>query len=655
MRAPLQPEQPEQNANAAAPPPQPQTLHVWRPKGYLSPVGLTVLLSLVAGTLLMVMARLLATPGMPLADWPLLDALSRFGALLDQTLTLAWVPPSNLRKVIYLLLLPSAALLIAIARLTFGLRVFGFRSVLVAVAFHELGVLPSLVVMAAVLGFVVWLRPTMRRVRLPLYARISIILAITACILIAALLVGSWLRSELIWSLAFFPVIILAMMAEAFAGTLDQHSLSSALWRLGWTLVIALLLLALMNSPTVVGALLRFPELMLTQLLAIVLVSEYLDLRLFQDWQSSSNSIAATLSGLLYENPAEMRRKPRVAVVRNRSRHGTIGRLGPAAPDKSRVDSVQHIVDALRDEGYAVKVFEGDMMLLRELRKFLPPHPRTGAPGGVALNLSVGIQGHGRLVHVPAMLEMAGVAYTGPDPIAQARQQDRHTLLSSLQQAGIAVAPFWLLRGPGSAPADLVFPALVSPRHEHATDPISVKTPGGLASAVEQIVARHGQEVLVQARLGGPEFRVTVLGNARVECLPLLRIDSSGRQRECPASIDDALAERIRDCARRAYRAAGCRDYARIDLRLDANGEPCVVGVQAQDILAKKGSVAIMAKAAGLGWGGLARRIVELAAARNGAESAEVSRSNNIVSLASATEPAAFGGKDAASFATGAR
>ena len=86
------------------------------------------------------------------------------------------------------------------------------------------------------------------------------------------------------------------------------------------------------------------------------------------------------------------------------------------------MSSVQHVVDALRQQGYKVKVFEGDLTLLHELQSFLAPHPRTGAPGGVVLNLSAGIQGRGRFGHVPAMLEMAGVAYSGPDPIAHTRR-----------------------------------------------------------------------------------------------------------------------------------------------------------------------------------------------------------------------------------------
>ena len=610
------PPSPKLGAYTTPPTNQPQPLFIWKPKGYLGSSGLISTLLLASLVMLMILARIFAMPGMLLADWPLLGGLSQLGSVLNNGLTLTWVPVSDRDTVIYLLLLPTAALLISIVRLTLGLRVLGYRSVLIAVGFNEIGILPSLMVIFVVLGIVILMRPSIRRARLPLYARISMVLAITACILVSALFIGSWLRSEWIWSLAFFPVIILAMMAESVAEALERESLASAAWRLTWTIGIALVLFMLMRNLTVLDVLLRFPELMLLQLLSIVLVSEYFDLRLFQGWQNTN--FGETVSSVFYKTPDQIHRRPRVAVIRNRSLSGTIGRLGPAAPE-AQADSVQHLVDALRDEGYIVKVVEGDRLLLRELRSFLPPHPHSGIPGGVALNLSTGIQGYCRHTHVPAMLEMAGIAYTGSDPSVHARLEDRFTLFSLLQQAGVSVPPFRLLQSADSPLTDITFPVLLLPRSD-ANAVISVKTADAIANAIEKIKLNYGSEIVIQSLISGPEFRVAVFGNQKLECLPLLRIDATGQKRECPAPIDDALAARIRECAYSVYRVAGCRDYARIDLRLGDNGTLYAVAIHTQNIFARKGSLASMVKAAGLNWSGLLRHIVELAAARTGAE-----------------------------------
>ena len=607
---------PKLGAYTEPPSNQPQPMILWKPKGYLRSFGLMFTLLLTLLVLLMMLARILALPDMLLADWPLLNGLSQLGVLLNNSLSLAWVPAADRDTVIYLLVLPSAALLISIVRLTLGLRVLGYRSVLIGVGFYEIGILPSLLVIFIVLATVILVRPSIRKARLPLYARISVALAIAACILVSALFIGSWLRSEWIWSLAFFPVIILAMMAEAVAEASDRENLASAAWRLFWTIVIALVLMLQMQSYTIMNILIHFPELMLLQLLGIVFVSEYFDLRLFQSWQNTG--FGRKIYGILYKSSEELSRLPRVVVIRNRSLAGTIGRLGPAAPE-ARTGSIQHLVDALRDEGYNVKIMEGDRLLLRDLRNFLQPHPHSGVPGGIALNLSTGIQGYGRYLHVPALLEMAGIAYTGPDPNVHARIQDRFTLFSLLQQAGVTVPPFCLLQTADSPLTGITFPLFAMPRSD-ADAAIPVRSRKELPNAIKQIKLSYDSEIVIQSRISGPEFRVAIFGNQKLECLPVLRIDASDQKRECPAPIDTALADRIRGCAIQAYRIAGCRDYARIDLRLNDDGELYVIAIHTQDIFARKGSLASMIQAAGLNWSGLLRHIIELAAARTGAE-----------------------------------
>lgn len=614
-----------------------------RPKGYLGSLGLTLLLLLIGATLVMVLARVLAAPGMPLSEFVVLDALRQLGVVLNRTLTLEWVPPADRQTVNYLLLLPTAALLIATTRLTLGLRLLGFRAILLAVGFQEIGLMPSFVIIAAVTGVILLLRPAIRRVRLPLYARIAMYLSLVACVMVAALFAGPWLRSELLWSVAFFPVIILAMMAESLARTLDQSSAASAAARLGSTLAVALLLLALMNSSAVLHIALRFPELMLTQLGAIVLVAEYFDLRLLQ----GGGGIARWLG---YESePAQNR----VAVVRNRWPYGVIAHMGPN-PARGSGGSVQHIVDALRDEGYVVRVFEGDMTLLRELQQFLPLDSQTNAPAGIVLNLATGIQGRGRGGHVASMLEMAGVAYTGPDPIGHARLYDRFALLTSLQHAGVPVPPFRLLSDWTGGSLELALPAWISAHCNPDTAGALVKSADEIDSAMTQLGGRRGEKLLVESWIEGTEFRVTVLGNAPAACLPLMRIDPVDRRRECPAMIGDSLADRIREVARRAFHAAGCRDCARIDLKVNASGEPCVVRVQSHNIFARSGSVAEMAAAAGIGWRGLLRQIVECAVARNHAQPHPSPRIDNVVPLHPAASTAGGVSREPIRFAGGA-
>ena len=600
-----------------------QYVRVLRGKGYLSTSDVTVLGMVAIVSLLAFTARLLQTHGVHLPDGlilgPLLSPLGSLGHFLDTVISLEWVPISQRHLVIYLVLLPTAALLITLARLTFGLRVLGFRSVLIAVGFQEVGVVPSLLLIAVVLGVIVILRPWMRRVRLPLYARISLILALTACIQIFFLLLGSWQRSPTMFNLAFFPVIILALMAEGIAGTLDQKRPATAAWRLGWTLALALLLYALMNFGPFLKLLLRAPELMLLQIVAIVLVAEFLDFRLFQDWQKHASALISRHASGMFPLQLEERKK-RVAIVRNKTSHGTIGRLGPQVREDERQIPLQHLIDALRDQHYTVKLFEGDITLLRELRKFLLPHPRTGAPGGVVLNMSTGIQGVGRRVHVPSLLEMAGVAYTGADPLTEACLSDRFALLTRLQAHGLPAPDFRLLSFWRAPPPDLPFPIALRGRDDTDDRRVIVRTRYEFSGALSRLMKVPSRGVLCEAWLEGAMISVGVLGNKRLHCLPLASSNRDGQPIECPAKLDTQLAYRCRSLALRTFRSLGCRDFARVDLMLDRDGQPLVIGVHTNTILEKHGAIDSMAHAAGLSWAQLIGTIVELAGERCGVD-----------------------------------
>lgn len=597
-----------------------------RRKGHIGPVALWLLAIVVCVPLIMALARILAFPGVYLPELFGGDSLRVLGGMLNRSFSLEWVPPDDRWAILYILLLPTSVLLITLARLTFGLRVLGYRSILIAVGFQEIGILPSFILIAVVVATIFVVRPPMRRVQLPYYARVSVILCIAAMIMVGGLFLGPWLRSDTLWSFAFFPVIILALLAEGIADTLVRDDALTAAWRAGWTIALALLIAFISQIPAVRDFALRFPELILTQLVAIVFISEFLDFRLLQNWPAS---LAETAEAAQPGQPGRLK----VAVVQSRWSTSVIGWLGVAASARSRTQSVQAVVDALRDEGFTVQVFEGDTSLLHELRDFLPSDPGTGAPGGLVLNLAAGVQGQGRLCHLPAMLEMAGVAYTGPDPVVHARVLDRYALMMLLRRAGVPTPRFKLMANVHQDTGNLRFPLAVRPRYEPGEGRTIVKDRAALEKAVRHVVQSYAQEALIEALVKGPEIRVSLLGNDTIECLPLLEVDAAGNGKTCPALIDDVLADRIRDCARAAYVAVGCRDYARVDVRLTAAGEPQVVGVHSVGIFARMGSFAQSAEKAGYPFRELMRRVVEVAWMRYGGEPAARMARDNTVEL----------------------
>jgi len=245
----------------------------------------------------------------------------------------------------------------------------------------------------------------------------------------------------------------------------------------------------------------------------------------------------------------------------------------------------------------------------------------------IVFNIAEGLRGVNREAHVPAICEFFGIPYSGSDPFTLSLALDKARTKEWLSYHGVRTAPFALLRdvadlksflggkgswNGGAASSSLLGPRssglFVKPVHEGSSKGITEKnfcrTPEEVRAQVLALLERYQQPVLVEEFLPGAEFTCAILGNgdgARV--LPIVGInfdvlpdgavpvygfeakwlwdtpENPLEMFDCPARIDEALASEIERVALRAYHVLGCRDWSRIDLRLDAAGEPNVVEV----------------------------------------------------------------------------
>lgn len=321
-----------------------------------------------------------------------------------------------------------------------------------------------------------------------------------------------------------------------------------------------------------------------------------------------------------------------VAVVRNRSREGVIARAGRPSPETYGRKSVQRVLDALRAGGHEVECLEADKTMLAELERFLPADPITGGPTGLVLNMAYGIQGDARYTHAPAMLEMAGVPYTGATPLGHAVSLDKVVAKVLMRDAGVPTPAWTVMSGPGEPLGHLRFPLIVKPRHESTSCGLQlVTTRGGVDAAVAATVAGYRQEALVEEYVDGRELCVGLLGNDPPAVLPAVELDFSDRPMRlvtfedkyhrtfdepgklCPAPLDRALLAEVEAIAVATFEACHCRDYARVDLRLDADGRPYVLEINSMASLGAGGSFVRAAEEAGLPFDALVNRIVDIA------------------------------------------
>lgn len=289
----------------------------------------------------------------------------------------------------------------------------------------------------------------------------------------------------------------------------------------------------------------------------------------------------------------------RILVVRNTSTTGVraFGQVGREWEPESVSVSV---AESLRGDGHVVAVAEGDARLLDTIDRFMPPSA-DAAVTGMVFNLSRGIQGDVPRSHVPAILEMAGVPYTGPGPLAHALTFDTAACRALLRQSGLPTTRSELLRWRGDEVSALRFPLLVTPRYCRGEDISRLAlNRSGLADAYEAVTGGDEEEALVEEYADSREVSACLLGNGDdLELLPLVQRherdpQDGGRVLRYAAST---LVMRVGAMAATAFRACRCQDYARVIFRVDPHRRPLVVGVDAMPRLAS-GSIFVRAAVA---------------------------------------------------------
>jgi D-alanine-D-alanine ligase len=322
----------------------------------------------------------------------------------------------------------------------------------------------------------------------------------------------------------------------------------------------------------------------------------------------------------------------KVAVVRNRDHAGVINTFGQPCREVYGARTVEKVVSALNAAGHEVLLCEGDKTLLAALETFMPADSQ-GRPTGMVFNMAYGIQGECRYTHVPAVLEMAGVPYTGSSPLGHALALDKVITKDLLRAAGVPTPAYRVMRHAKNSVDGLSFPVVVKPRHESTSLGLRlVHDPRDLGQAVEEIVLQYRQDALVEEYIEGREVCVGLLGNQPVEFLPLVEQDFGDRTlrlvtfedkghaaaagseptKICPAQVGKELTAALRRISLATFRACHCRDYARVDIRIDSGGRPFVLEINSMASLGGTGSYALAAHAAGYDFPSLVNRILDV-------------------------------------------
>jgi D-alanine-D-alanine ligase len=325
----------------------------------------------------------------------------------------------------------------------------------------------------------------------------------------------------------------------------------------------------------------------------------------------------------------------KVAVIYNRESQKVINLFGQPNREKYGLAAIRRIVNALKKGGHQVQAFEGDKDLIDRLEEFMP-RTLVGERPGMAFNISYGIQGQARYTHVPGILEMVGVPYVGSGPLAHSLALDKVVAKMLFVQNGVPTPAFAVLDAPGFEMPELDFPLIVKPKNEAVSFGIRiVSNELELREAADVIFNEYEQPVLAEQYIEGREINIGLLGNGSTletfqpaelsfgEGGPNIYTEAdkrrtSGREIDvvCPAPIDDETKTKAQEIARKAFNVLGCYDCARVDMRMDADGQFYVLEVNSLPSLGEHGSYVAAAVTEGLDFAGLVNRLVEVASAR---------------------------------------
>jgi D-alanine-D-alanine ligase len=254
--------------------------------------------------------------------------------------------------------------------------------------------------------------------------------------------------------------------------------------------------------------------------------------------------------------------------------------------------------------------------------------------------------------YVAGLFEMMGVSYTGNRPITLATCQNKYRTKLLLEAAGLPTAEFFLAtKVPVPLDHGLEFPLIVKPAFEDASggiEPASVVLDQEqLAARVAHVLGDYEMPALVEEYIEGREIHAAMLGNHPPEVLPLFEMefeppddaddqewqpqiitfrakwDPHSREFYAmdavvpPRDLDPVVEAYIREVAVGAYKAVRCRDYARIDMRVDPDGQPFILEINPNPDLVDGAAYAMCARAGGRTYADTLAAIADLGVARS--------------------------------------
>lgn len=244
--------------------------------------------------------------------------------------------------------------------------------------------------------------------------------------------------------------------------------------------------------------------------------------------------------------------------------------------------------------------------------------------------------------HLPAILDILEIPYTGGNYLTLALTLKKATVKKILMHHNLPTPNFQVFKTGNEKLEKLDFPLIVKPIHEDASigikDESVVYNEEKLRERVKHVIKEYKQPALVEEFIDGREFNIGIIGDK--EILPISEITFDGlpenkpkivnydakwkedsidykeTKRSCPAKVDEELAKKLKNLALKAAELFNCKDYFRVDFRVDKNNRPYILEVNQSPDISEDAGLFAMAKAKGYSYKELIDKIIKSAMQR---------------------------------------
>jgi D-alanine-D-alanine ligase len=273
-----------------------------------------------------------------------------------------------------------------------------------------------------------------------------------------------------------------------------------------------------------------------------------------------------------------------------------------SAAEREVLETVRFVQSSLASAGFTVACLGASHdveRLLTELRKRRPD---------VVFNLFEGTADDGgNEAYVAGLLEWLGIPYTGCPLQALCLARNKPLTKTLLQGAGLPTPRHLVVEGLPVPENALAWPVIVKPALQDASLGLDhgsvVSDPAQLSERIASLLGRYGPPVLVEEYIDGRELNLALIEAPELRALPISEVlfvdmppgcwpivtydakwtpdsrDFQATPTHCPADIAPRISEQLAEIAVRAFRLLGCRDFARVDFRVRASGDPYVLEV----------------------------------------------------------------------------